>query len=177
MITSKISGLEALEIKDLDCYFAVFSDGACRGNPGPGAWASMGQNSKGEIIFESTGIEFGTTNNKMELQGAISGITEIVNYCKDNKLLSTENIFVFLYSDSKYLVDGVNSWIAGWKLRGWKKADNKTPENIEFWQTIDRLRENFKHLEFIWVKGHAGHPQNEHCDRLANNTLNEAGIP
>jgi len=151
--------------------YALFSDGACRGNPGPGAWGMMGQDSSGKLLFTASGVEVPTTNNRMEMIGAISAL----------EMLSSEEHFtytdsVYLYSDSKYLVDGAKSWIHGWKKRGWKKADKSAPENLDLWQQIDLLMTKFQKLHFYWVKGHAGHPQNEYCDQLANQALDEAGL-
>ena len=83
---------------------------------------------------------------------------------------------VFLYSDSKYVVDGIQKWVPGWKRRGWKKADNKAPENLDLWQELDVLVSKFDELQFKWVKGHSGHPQNEFCDQLANKSLDESGF-
>ena len=121
--------------------FLVFSDGACRGNPGPGAWGTVIQDSNEKVIATLSGIEFQTTNNQMELLGAINGLKEL----------------------SKILEKNI------------KKADNKTPENLELWQSLDQLNSIFKTVHFNWVKGHAGHPQNEYCDKLANEALDDAG--
>lgn len=151
------------EIKQGD--LALFSDGACRGNPGPGAWAFVIQNSKGEVIQNDYGVVEETTNNKMELLAAIKAIEAI----------SKEHILdVHLYTDSRYIVDGIQKWIKSWKSRGWKKADKKEPENLDLWKRIDEL--TIKHsVNFYWVKGHSGHAQNEMCDSLANKGLDEAG--
>ncbi len=165
-----------VQIRDKDHAYALFSDGACRGNPGPGAWGMMAQDSSGELIFESSGVEMATTNNRMELAGAISALELLIDYVQDMDMkVSDRSTSTFLFSDSKYVVDGISKWVAGWKRRGWKKADNKVPENVEQWQTLEALREQFANLQFVWVKGHAGHPQNERCDRLANEALDEAG--
>lgn len=158
------------ELKDMNEALAVFSDGACRGNPGPGAWGVLIQNTKKDIILKSSGVEFQTTNNRMELQGVIQGLSEIVSMEFD--LYKP----VFVYSDSKYVVDGMKSWVAGWKARGWKKADGKEPENIEQWKALEELSSKFSSLHFIWVKGHAGHPQNEYCDQMCNQALNDSGF-
>ena len=162
------------QIQGKENHFALFSDGACRGNPGPGSWASIGQNSKGEMIFESNGLEILTTNNRMELEGAIVSLKELQNHLStlgiDQKLIT-----VYLFSDSKYVIEGITKWVVGWKNNGWKKADKKEPENLEQWKELDHLKEHFSHLHFEWVKGHAGHPQNERCDELCNIALDEAG--
>ncbi len=151
---------------------ALFSDGACRGNPGPGAWGMLGQSAQGKLIFESSGVDTSTTNNRMEIIGAIEALKAALDYCSE----LGKNFPLWLYSDSRYLVDGMNSWVSGWKKRGWKKGDNKVPENVELWQELDQLNFKFEELTFIWVKGHAGHPQNEYCDRMANNALDDAGF-
>lgn len=150
--------------------FIAFSDGACRGNPGPGAWGSLVQTPDSEVIYEGSGVELRTTNNRMELQGAIEALNFINQHPSYN-----ESTRVVLVSDSKYVVDGINQWVPGWKKRGWKKADKKTPENVELWQQLDVIKEEMGTVAFQWVKGHSGHPQNEFCDQLANQALDEAG--
>lgn len=165
------------EFKNSTAEFALFSDGACRGNPGPGSWGMMGQDRAGKVIFESSGVEMLTTNNRMELVGAIEALKQLAAYCTETleaKLPYDGKIF--LYSDSRYVLDGLDKWIDGWKARGWKKADKKSPENLEYWQEIDQLREKFPKLEYVWIKGHSGHPQNERCDGLANEALDLAGL-
>ena len=147
---------------------ALYSDGACRGNPGPGSWAFIAQNHEGELVHSRSGVSKLTTNNKMELQGVIEGLLFVSDQPQNFKK-------IFFYTDSKYVVDGITSWVKGWKRRGWKKADKKAPENLEQWQELDQLNEKFN-VEFIWVKGHAGHPQNELCDRLANEALDAQGF-
>ena len=147
---------------------ALYSDGACRGTPGPGSWAFIAQNHEGELVHSSSGVSKLTTNNKMELQGVIEGLLFVSDQPQNFKK-------IFFYTDSKYVVDGITSWVKGWKRRGWKKADKKAPENLEQWQELDQLNEKFN-VEFIWVKGHAGHPQNELCDRLANEALDAQGF-
>jgi ribonuclease HI len=158
-----------VELKVDDNSIALFSDGACRGNPGPGSWGILGQRSDGSVLFEASGVEMRTTNNRMELLGAINGL-EIL----DDEGLT--NNALFLFSDSKYVVDGAEKWMAGWKKRGWKKADKKEPENIDLWKRLDDIIHRFSNLNYRWVKGHAGHPQNEFCDQLANQALDEAGL-
>lgn len=156
--------------------FAVFSDGACRGNPGPGSWGAIGQSRNGEIVFESSGVDLQTTNNKMEMQGAIEALKEIKNHIEREFVSTNTGSFeVHLYTDSKLLTQGMNEWIIGWKNRGWKKADKKPPENLELWQELDKMTTLFWKIHFHWVKGHAGHPQNERCDELANQALDDAG--
>lgn len=132
----------------------LYTDGACRGNPGKGGWGAIlkyGQHQK-----EMSGGEAVTTNNRMELLGAINGLQALKEPCH-----------VILTSDSKYLVDGMTKgWARSWKEKNWKKSDGKPAMNPELW---DRLLElcDMHDVEFIWVKGHAGHPENERCDALA----------
>ncbi len=154
--------------------FTLYSDGACRGNPGPGAWGSLGQDASGALFFERSGFDYTTTNNRMELEGAIKAIETFLDHLEENELPITTP--VFLYSDSKYVVDGLEKWVPGWKKRGWKKADKKAPENLAQWQALDELKGRVPQLNMRWVKGHSGHPQNERCDELANVALDEAGI-
>ncbi len=150
--------------------FAIFSDGACRGNPGAGSWAALCQTVDGATLYERSGVEFHTTNNKMELEGAIQGLETLHDYFEDNKIKNSDNR-VFLFSDSKYVVNGMNSWMAGWKSKGWKKADRKKPENLEYWQRLDEMKSKFSNLTVGWVAGHSGHAQNDRCDELANLAL------
>ncbi len=163
------------EVLRAEGSFALFSDGASRGNPGPGAWGAVGQNCSGDILFESSSVDTMTTNNKMELGGAIAALEWMVEHQNEVDLVLGQH-HVFLYSDSKYVVDGTNSWMPGWKRRGWKKADKKAPENLDLWQQMDRVASEFSHLKLLWVKGHNGHPQNEHCDFLANKALDDTGF-
>lgn len=163
------------ELSDMDeGHYVVFSDGACRGNPGPGAWGVLAQDALGRVIFEINGIDFQTTNNRMELEGAIQGLEGLVHTFIDEKQTTPATIHV--YTDSRYVVDGMTKWLDGWKQRGWRKADGKPPENGDLWQRLDFVQTNFKKVVFHWVKGHNGHPQNEYCDRLANQALDEAGL-
>lgn len=152
-------------------HLFLFTDGACRGNPGPGAWGAMAQDHQGNVLFEVADASDHTTNNIMELSAVLKGLEQVqadfVNY---------EELSIHVYSDSKYVVDGMKSWVAGWKKRGWKKADKKTPENVEIWQALDQVRYNFADVFFYWVKGHSGHPQNERVDELANIALDSAGF-
>ena len=159
------------EIKGNDKAYAVFSDGACRGNPGPGAWGAMAQSHTGEVLFTASGVETLTTNNQMELEGAYQGLFQLQQ--TDNFDFNQK---IKLYSDSRYVVDGVQKWVMGWMSRGWKKADGKAPENVELWKKLSEMNAKFSDIEYIWVKGHSGHPQNEQCDQLANQALDESGF-
>lgn len=160
------------EISDEPGTIAVYSDGGCRGNPGPGAFAFVIQEHNGEVLAEGVEYEAYTTNNKMELSGPLKGLHELMDVlpAKGKDPLLTK---VKIITDSKYVVDGMKSWVKGWKARGWKKADNKAPENMELWQALDKAREHFMEVEWMWVKGHAGHPQNEYCDRKANEVMDD----
>jgi ribonuclease HI len=151
---------------------AIFTDGGCRGNPGPGAYAFVAQNIQGEILAQAVEFESHTTNNKMELQGPIRGLTDIKQILEAQGL-SPKSQKIKVMTDSKYVVDGMKSWVLGWKNRGWKKADNKAPENLELWKTLDFLAGEFSQIEWVWVKGHSGHPQNEFCDQLVNELMDE----
>ncbi len=151
---------------------ALFSDGGCRGNPGPGAFAYLIQEHSGQVLAEGVEYESLTTNNKMELSGPLKGLTELIDVLaskgKDPMLTKVKVI-----TDSKYVVEGMKSWVQGWKSRGWKKADNKTPENLDLWQSLDKIKDRYMQIEWMWVKGHAGHPQNEYCDRKANEVMDD----
>jgi ribonuclease HI len=151
----------------------LFSDGACRGNPGPGAWASLVMSDKGDTLMELSGVETQTTNNRMELMGAIQGFKAIYDWLEGQVLSSYK---IHLFSDSVYVIEGCKQWLPQWKKRGWKKADGKSPENMDLWQQIDHWLHVFSHLQLSWVKGHGGHPQNEYCDRMANEALDQAGF-
>jgi ribonuclease HI len=160
------------EISEEPHTIALFSDGGCRGNPGPGAFAYLIQEHSGEVLAEGVEYESLTTNNKMELSGPLKGLTELIdvlaNKGKDPMLTKVKVI-----TDSKYVVDGMKSWVQGWKARGWKKADNKAPENLDLWQSLDKIKDHYMQIEWMWVKGHAGHPQNEYCDRKANEVMDD----
>jgi ribonuclease HI len=157
---------------DFEFVYALFCDGACRGNPGPGSYAAIGQNRKGEMIFQEMGGSAHTTNNKMELTGAIKALEELESYFLIQKIDWKEiQPVIFIYSDSKYVVDGFHQWLPNWKRRGWKKADGSIPENGDLWKRLDELSLVFRKVSFRWVKGHNGHPQNERCDFLCNEVL------
>ena len=131
----------------------VFTDGACSGNPGPGGWGAI--LISGEHRKELSGGEAGTTNNRMELLAAISALEALKGPSR-----------VDLHTDSKYVQDGISKWIHGWKKNGWKTADKKPVKNVELWQRLDAaLKEHA--VTWHWVKGHAGHDENERADELA----------
>lgn len=156
------------EVKEMGA-FSVYSDGGCRGNPGPGAYGTVGQSPSGELIFTKSEFFADTTNNRMELLGATKGLELMIRHLADLKMAQTTP--VILYTDSRYVVDGLEKWLPNWKARNWRKADNKEPENIDLWKNFDFISSKFKNLNIRWVKGHSGHPQNEMCDQLANESM------
>jgi ribonuclease HI len=139
----------------------IFSDGACRGNPGPGGWGVLLRYRAHEKTLH--GGEPNTTNNRMELQAVIAGLSALK---PDN------NTPVEVHTDSKYVQQGMLSWIHGWKRNGWKTADRKPVKNADLWQQLDMLAQKFD-ISWHWVKGHAGHPENERADQLANQGIDE----
>ena len=136
----------------------IFTDGACRGNPGPGGWGVVFR--YGEVEKEIFGGEAATTNNRMELTAVIRALEALKQPSR-----------VLLYTDSQYVQKGIQQWIHSWKRNGWKTADKKDVKNKELWVELDELRKRHD-IEWHWVKGHAGHPENERADALANR-----GIP
>ncbi len=141
----------------------LFTDGACSGNPGPGGWAFILKHPSSGKSLEDSGGEKLTTNNRMELMGAIKGLEALNTRTK-----------VELWSDSKYVLDGLGAWMAGWKKKGWKTANKQPVKNQDLWMELDAL--NSKHeITFHWVKGHDNHPENERCDELAVMARDEAG--
>lgn len=138
----------------------IFTDGACKGNPGPGGWgALMRWNGHEKELY---GGEPDTTNNRMEMMAAIMAIEAL-----------TRETEAALYTDSKYLRDGITQWLPRWKSNGWKTAAKKPVKNEDLWRRLDDALANHK-ISWHWVKGHAGHPENERADQLANLGLEEA---
>ena len=137
----------------------IFTDGACRGNPGPGGWGALIIKKQEE--FTLWGGENDTTNNKMEMTAAIKAL----EYFKE----SSE---IYLTTDSNYVKDGIESWIEGWKKNGWKTASKKPVKNKDLWIKLDGLN-NFHKITWNWVKGHSGHRENEIADMLANKGIDE----
>lgn len=133
----------------------LYTDGACSGNPGPGGWAFLLRHPNSGAQIERSGAEHATTNNRMELMAVIEGLGVL-----------TRPSTVELYSDSKYVLDGLKSWLDGWKKRGWKTASKHPVKNEELWRQLDELRASHE-LKFHWVQGHAGHAENERVDQLA----------
>ncbi len=136
----------------------VFTDGACSGNPGPGGWGAVLRFRAGTQVFEKelSGGDANTTNNRMELTAFIRALQALKEPCA-----------VTLCSDSKYVIDALQKgWAKGWRARGWKKADKSPALNVDLWE--EALVQQERHtLSYVWIKGHAGHPDNERCDRLA----------
>lgn len=132
----------------------LYTDGACSGNPGPGGWAAILK--YGTFRKELSGGDSATTNNRMEITGAIEGLSALKEPCR-----------VKLYSDSQYLVRAINEgWAEHWRSRGWMRTKTEPALNSDLWEKLLELLEQHE-VEFIWVKGHNGHPENERCDRLA----------
>ena len=132
----------------------MFTDGACKGNPGPGGWCAILRYNGVEKVI--SGGEKATTNNRMELSAVLFGLRALKEPCH-----------ITLQSDSKYVLDSISKgWVYGWQKKGWKKSDGKPALNVDLWQQL--LAEIAKHeIEYIWIKGHAGHPENERCDAQA----------
>lgn len=135
-------------------HVEIFTDGACSGNPGPGGYGTILR--YGGAEKELSGGEAETTNNRMELMAAIAGLEALKERCA-----------VTLYSDSKYLTDAIKcGWAVKWRANGWRRGRNAPALNADLWERLLGLLENHE-VEIVWVKGHAGHPENERCDRLA----------
>ena len=132
----------------------IYTDGACRGNPGPGGWAAV-LSARGRTR-EISGAESHTTNNRMELRAVIAAL-QALKYPVD----------VSLYTDSQYVRNGILTWLAQWKLRGWKTADKQAVKNQDLWELLDTEAARHR-VEWHWVRGHTGVPGNERCDELAN---------
>ncbi|HRL05457.1 ribonuclease HI [Brevundimonas diminuta] len=144
----------------LNDHVIIHTDGACKGNPGPGGWGAILQTGGGHEK-ELWGGEALTTNNRMELMAAIMALEALKRPCR-----------VDLHTDSKYVMQGVTEWIRGWKARGWKTADKKPVKNEDLWRRLDEAR-NRHEVKWHWVKGHAGHALNERADGLANRGVAE----
>lgn len=137
----------------------IFTDGACRGNPGPGGWGALLRFQDNEKTLK--GSEKETTNNRMELQAAISALESLSRPC-----------VITLTTDSRYLMDGVQQWMPNWKKRGWKTANKKPVKNEDLWRKLDKLTTEHE-IDWQWVKGHSGHRENELVDQLANDAIDE----
>ena len=140
----------------------IFTDGACRGNPGPGGWGALLRS--GDHERELRGGEVETTNNRMELTAAIEALRALRHSCK-----------VTITTDSVYVRDGITKWLANWERNGWRTAAKKPVKNRELWQAL--ASEVARHeVQWFWVKGHSGHAENERADQLANHAIDELGL-
>lgn len=137
----------------------IFTDGACRGNPGPGGWGALLRS--GLVEKEIWGGELATTNNRMEMTAAIRALESL-----------RRPSAVIAYTDSEYLRRGITEWLPSWKQRGWRTADRKPVKNVDLWQLLDELTQRHA-VTWHWVRGHSGHPENERADALANRGLDE----
>jgi ribonuclease HI len=132
----------------------IFTDGACRGNPGPGGWGAI-LRYKGKVK-EMNGAEAATTNNRMELTAAIKALQSLKRHCQ-----------VRLTTDSVYVKNGITEWLPGWKRKNWRTAGRQPVKNIDLWQQLDEIAQQHQ-IEWLWVKGHSGHRENDRADALAN---------
>lgn len=137
----------------------IFTDGACSGNPGPGGWGALLRYNHQEKTL--SGGENPTTNNRMEMMAAIKALESLKYACE-----------VHLYTDSKYVMDGITTWIHGWKKRGWKTAQKEPVKNADLWQQLEPLTQVHQ-VTWHWVKGHSGHIENERADELARNAIGQ----
>lgn len=137
----------------------IFTDGSCLGNPGPGGYGAILRYKQHEKIY-SEGFYL-TTNNRMEMMAAIVSLEGLIEPCD-----------VVISTDSQYVRQGITQWIHNWKKRGWKTADKKPVKNIDLWKRLDTALSHHE-IEWLWVKGHAGHPENERCDDLARNAASK----
>ena len=141
-------------------HIEIFTDGACKGNPGPGGWGAILR--MGEHEKELSGSERETTNNRMELMAAIRALQALNQPCR-----------VTLHTDSRYVLDGITRWIFGWQKNGWRTANRKPVKNGDLWQElVEAVRQH--QVEWVWVKGHDGHPENERVDKLASDAAHSA---
>ncbi|HCX33739.1 MAG TPA: ribonuclease HI [Rhodocyclaceae bacterium] len=139
----------------------IFTDGACSGNPGPGGWGALLRTGTREK--ELYGGEPNTTNNRMELTAVIEALSAL-----------RRPLPVRVYTDSQYVQKGISEWLAAWKARGWRTADKRPVKNIDLWQALDRIASRHR-IEWHWVRGHAGHAENERADGLARRGVEEQG--
>jgi ribonuclease HI len=138
----------------------IYTDGACRGNPGPGGWGVLLRcNDVEKTLY---GAQEDTTNNQMELTAAIKGLNAITRPCD-----------VLIVTDSEYVKNGMTLWIDNWRKKNWKGANGKVVKNIELWQQLDAAVKRHKSVTWEWVRGHSGHPENERADQLANQAIDE----
>jgi ribonuclease HI len=138
----------------------IFTDGACKGNPGPGGWGAIIR--YGTHEKEISGGDGDTTNNRMELSAAIHALNTLIEPCQ-----------VALYTDSKYVCDGITKWVPGWQRNGWKNASKQPVRNADLWH--DLIEASSRHeIQWLWVKGHSGHPENDRADKLASDAAEAA---
>lgn len=140
----------------------IYTDGACKGNPGPGGWGALLRFGDQEKMIK--GAELHTTNNRMELTAAIKALEALARYCQ-----------VDLYTDSQYVRQGMTEWMVQWKKKGWRNSKKELVKNADLWQQLDQLASQH-HIRWHWVKGHSGHPENELADALANQAIDELGV-
>ena len=143
-------------------HVEIFTDGACKGNPGPGGWGALLRMGKHEK--ELSGGEADTTNNRMEMIAAIRALEALIEPCS-----------VTLYSDSKYVLDGITKWVHGWKKRGWVNASRKPVRNADLWHELIEVSDRHQ-IDWRWVKGHSGHPENERVDCLASDAADQIAL-
>ncbi|MFT3721391.1 ribonuclease HI [Pseudorhodoferax sp.] len=143
-------------------HVEIYTDGACKGNPGPGGWGVVLKS--GTLEKELYGGELSTTNNRMEMTAVIEALSALKKPCE-----------VTLYLDSEYVLKGITEWMKGWKARGWRTAAKQPVKNVELWQQLDALLAAGGHkIDWRWVRGHAGNPGNERADALANKGVDQA---
>ena len=142
-------------------HVEIFTDGACKGNPGPGGWGAIIR--AGAHEKELSGGERETTNNRMEMTAVVRALAALTRPCH-----------VTLHTDSRYVMDGLTKWVKGWQRNGWKTADRKPVKNAELWQELIAACAPHR-IDWVWVKGHAGHPENERADRLASDAAMAQG--
>jgi ribonuclease HI len=148
-----------MKITEKSTIVTIYTDGACKGNPGVGGWGAV--LISGEHRKELYGAEAHTTNNRMELMAAIMALNSLTKPCQ-----------VELYADSQYVLKGISEWLPGWKRKNWRSSSNAPVKNVDLWQRLDALSAQHQ-IAWHWVKGHAGHPGNERADALANLAITE----
>jgi ribonuclease HI len=146
---------------ELNAPIEIFTDGACRGNPGPGGWAALLRYSDNEKLVLVNGATEQTTNNRMELQAAIEGLRQL-----------KRSSVVHLTTDSEYVRKGISQWVHKWKQNGWRTAQRKPVKNQDLWELLDALVGEHD-IHWHWVKGHSGHPENERVDQAANEAIDD----
>lgn len=146
---------ESTSASPLPYDVVLYADGACSGNPGPGGWGAILHDPRTGRSVELSGGEPETTNNRMELKGVIEALRRVKRKSR-----------VLIMSDSRYVIDGITKWVIGWQKNGWRTSDRKPVKNQEFWQELLYWAKPHE-IEWKWVEGHSGHPENERCDELA----------